>query len=355
MRPLYRNIFFLLGVVAVVIMLLTFDMDFANVWSQVKRAGWWFPLVLGVWVVIYLFNAISWFYIIRNGERPSPVKFATVYKLTISGFALNYATPCGLMGGEPYRIMELTPYLGVNRATSSVILYVMTHIFSHICFWLVSVILYVVMYRPDFAMWLLLGSVALFCITAIYFFMKGYKHGMIVKALRGLSRWPWVGKYAWRFLEAKQERLRKIDNQIAGLHSQHAGTFYAAFAFEFVARVLTALEIFFIMRILANDVNFFDCVLIMAFTSLFGNIFFFSPMQLGAREGGFALSVSALSISGAVGVYTSLITRVREIIWIVIGLVLIKIGKRNQAATVVQEKNTSRQCPAQGRKRVKNI
>ena len=37
-------------------------------------------------------------------------------------------------------------------------------------------------------------------------------------------------------------------------------------------------------------------------------------MQLGAREGGFALAVGGLAIPGAFGVYTGLITRVRELI-----------------------------------------
>ncbi|MBO4593495.1 MAG: flippase-like domain-containing protein [Bacteroidaceae bacterium] len=326
MKPLYRNIFFLLGAVAVVIMLLTFDMDYKELWSHIRRAGWWFGAVVGVWVVIYFFNAVSWYFIIRNGESPSPVSLGKVYKLTISGFALNYATPCGLMGGEPYRIMELTPIIGSSRATSSVILYVMMHIFSHICFWLASVVLYIIMYTPDFMMWLLLAAVTVFCLLAIYFFIKGYKHGMIIKTLRVLSRIPWVGKYAMRFSESKHEKLLQIDSQIAELHSKHSTTFYASFLFEFCARVLTALEIFFILCILTSEVNFFNCVLIMAFTSLFGNIFFFSPMQLGAREGGFALSVSALSISGAFGVYTGLITRVREVIWIIIGLVLMRFG-----------------------------
>ncbi len=338
MKPLYRNIFFLLGIIAVVIMLLTFDMDYTELWAHIRRAGWWFGAVVGVWIIIYLFNALSWYYIIRNGERPSPVGFWRVFKLTITGFALNYATPCGLMGGEPYRIMELSPIIGSSRASSSVILYVMMHIFSHICFWLASCALYIIMYSPDAAMWALLGAVAAFCSAAIYFFMQGYKNGMIVKLFRLLGRIPWLGRYARRYYDSKADKLQQIDSQIAELHSKHASTFYMSFLFEFTARILTAAEIYFIMLILTPDVNFFNCVLIMAFTSLFGNIFFFSPMQLGAREGGFAMSVSALALSGAFGVYTGLITRVRELIWIIIGLALMKVGNKT---TPQQPKDTS--------------
>lgn len=329
MRPLYRNIFFFLGLAAVVVMLLSFDMDYTEVWHHIRRAGYWFVAVVGIWVVIYLFNTLSWYTIIRNGGEKPPISFLRLYKLTVSGFALNYATPCGLMGGEPYRIMELTPALGVSRATSSVILYVMMHIFSHVCFWFGAVVLYILMYTPDVWMWMMLGAVAAFCLLAIYFFMRGYRFGLVIKTLRWASHLPWAGRYARRLLDEKHDRLLQIDHQIAELHQQHRATFYKAFFYEFCARVLTAAEIFFILHILTNDVNFLNCILIMAFTSLFGNLFFFSPMQLGAREGGFALSVSALQMSAAFGVYTSLITRVRELIWIVIGLLLMRIA--NQA------------------------
>ena len=90
-------------------------------------------------------------------------------------------------------------------------------------------------------------------------------------------------------------------------------------------------EVYFILNILTTDVSFPACILIMAFTSLFANLFFFSPMQLGAREGGFALAVGGLAIPGAFGVYTGLITRVRELIWIVIGVLLMKVGNGTPA------------------------
>ena len=65
------------------------------------------------------------------------------------------------MGGEPYRIMELTPYVGASKATSSVILYVMMHIFSHFCFWFFSIFLYLALRPVDIAWelyWLLWGG-----------------------------------------------------------------------------------------------------------------------------------------------------------------------------------------------------
>ena len=117
-----------------------------------------------------------------------------------------------------------------------------------------------------------------------------------------------------------------MDSQIAELHKQRKTTFYASLGLEFLARIVGCLEVYFILNVLTDDVSFIACILIMAFTSLFANIFFFSPMQLGAREGGFALSASGLSIPSAFGVYTSLITRVRELVWIIIGVLLMKVG-----------------------------
>ena len=105
MKQKYRNIFLFFGIAAIVVMLCSFDMDYAELWQNLLRAGRWFPAIVGLWVVIYLMNALSWYCIIRDG-KDCPVSFGRIYKLTISGFALNYATPMGLMGGEPYRIME---------------------------------------------------------------------------------------------------------------------------------------------------------------------------------------------------------------------------------------------------------
>lgn len=280
MKEKFRNIFWFFGIFAIIVMLCTFDMDYQELWQNLKKAGYWFPAVILLWVFIYLLNAWSWYIIIRDGKH-AEVPFWKVYKLTISGFALNYATPVGLMGGEPYRIMELTPYVGGSKATSSVILYVMMHIFSHFCFWLFSVFLYIAFEPVNVGMGVLLAVVGACCVLAIYFFMKGYKHGMAVRTLKLLCHVPYIRKWARRFVQERMDSLERVDAQIAELHKQRKLTFYASFGLEFLARIAGCLEVFFILNILTSDVSFLSCILIMAFTSLFANLFFFSPMQLG--------------------------------------------------------------------------
>ena len=91
-------------------------------------------------------------------------------------------------------------------------------------------------------------------------------------------------------------------------------TFYSALGLEYTARIVGCLEVWLILNVLTTDVSFVGCILIVAFSSLLANLLFFLPMQLGGREGGFALAVAGLSLSGAYGVFAALITRVREMV-----------------------------------------
>ena len=247
----------------------------------------------------------------------------------MSGFALNYATPGGLMGGEPYRIMSLSPKIGTERASSSVILFAMTHIFSHFWFWFLSVLLYVVVHPVGVVMGAMLSVVTLFTLVAIWFFVKGYKKGIAVSILGLLSRFPLVKRWAQGFFERHREQLANIDSQIASLHNQNPKAFVSAVLLELSCRIVSALEIYFILLVIQPSANYLDSILILAFTSLFANMLFFMPLQLGGREGGFLMSAKGLALTTSAGIFVALIVRVRELIWTAIGLLLIKFDKKS--------------------------
>ena len=205
----------------------------------------------------------------------------------------------------------------------------MMHIFSHFWFWFLSIFLFVAMYPVGVPMGIMLVLIGAFCLLGIYFFSRGYRTGMAQKGIRILTHIPLVKKGARGFAESKKETLEQIDDQIAMLHGQHKRTFYLSLFSEVAARVLQSVEIYLILKAFAADVSILDSILILAFSSLFSNLIFFSPMQLGAREGGLALAVDGLHLTGALGVYTGLITRLRELFWIAVGILLIKIGNKD--------------------------
>ena len=343
-----NNLFFFIGVAAVVVMLFTFDISFAELWQHLCQAGYWLIPIIGIWVVIYAINAWAWMCIIKgnlkDGEivNPKSLKssfFFRIYRLTITGYALNYATPVGGLGGEPYRIMELSKDIGTERATSSVILYAMMHFLAHFLLWFSTIFLYLALAAVgDLPMTpvigVVFGAMIVFCLAAFYVLSRGYKNGVAVTIFSWLSHIPGIRGWAKRFHESHEKQLRHVDEQIAALHRQDRRAFYSSLALEYLARIVQALEILFMLLLFGVDcgggftgitLTFLHSILILSLTTLLANLLGFLPMQLGMQEGGFVVSIAALGLSAALGIFVSIICRVREIIWIAIGILLMKI------------------------------
>ena len=336
-----NNLFFVVGVLACVVMLFTFDVSFVELWQHLCHAGYWLIPIVGVWIVIYGINAWSWYTIIRSKTRGTSehVSFARVYRLTITGYALNYATPVGGLGGEPYRIMELSRNVSNQHATSSVILYAMMHFFAHFWFWFSSIFIYLALAAVgdlpiNTTIATLLGIVIVFCLIAFYIFSRGYRKGLVVKAIRWIGHIPGLKKWSQRFQETHADSLRNIDEQIAALHAEDKHAFYKSLLLEYLSRVVQSSEVFFMLLLFGIDcgggftgltLTYLHSILIVSFTTLFANLIGFLPMQLGVQEGGFVLSIAALGLSAALGIFVSIICRVREIIWIAIGMALMRL------------------------------
>ena len=156
--------------------------------------------------------------------------------------------------------------------------------------------------------------------------MKAYRNGLLMKTIRIAGKLLFLRKWVHHMNAERMEKIVETDRQIAHLYTCRRGDFYKSLSLDYLSRIVACLEVYFI--VLAFDLNFsfLDAVIIIAVTSLIANIMFFTPMQLGTREGGFLLAFQGISMSSGLGIYVSLITLIRETFWILIGLLLMHVG-----------------------------
>ncbi len=348
----YQRVLFIVGVAAIVVMIVAFHVSLADLAACLSRAGWWLAAIVALWLVIYALNTQAWMEVIprvgassprRGNRRHSLWRFLRLWQLTVSGYALNSATSIGLVSGEPYRVVELGRHVGFRRATASVALFVMMHTFSHFWFWLTAI-------GATVALWLcgvlplnaatawVLGLATLFCAGGVALFLAGYRKGFVFGLARIVAALPGLRRWGRRMLRSHGEDLRLIDGYIASLRRHRPRNFMRSFWLEYTARLLQSVEIAIILHIFDMPGSWpwlvMQGFLIIAFTSLMANLLGFIPMQLGGREGGFALSVVTLGMTASVGMGVGIICRVREIFFDCVGIILMRISehetKQNQ-------------------------
>ncbi len=326
----WKLIFYILGVLIFAYMIYAIGID--KIWSNIKETGWWFFPIIGIWLVVYIINSFAWNTIIRDKETPKEQypSFLKVLKVTVSGYTINYITPVVALGGEPYRILEMKDHLGAQKATSAVLSYSMMHILSHVVFWMCSIVLILILLQPAWG--LAVGCIIMFAVFvfALYMLFQGYQKGMVAKTFRILGKVPILKKYIRKFNEDKLQSFQEIDKNIVNLLKNRKPAFISALGLEVLARTVSCFELFFIAKAINIDISLLDSIVLYAGSTLFSNLLFFSPMQLGTREGGLALTLKTMGYTASLGIYMGLVMRIRELFWIGIGLLLMKIKSPSQ-------------------------
>lgn len=325
----YKVIFMIIGVLTLGYMI--YKLGFTEIIADINKTGYWFIPIIGSWLVIYIFNALAFDQIIEDPLVPnSDLPFLTVLRLTVTGYVINYITPFIALGGEPYRILELKRYVGIHKSTSSVLLYGMMHVFSHIIFWLLSIILIVSVL--DLSTPMLIGCLVSFIIGIFItlWFLRIYRKGFTVNTIKLLMKVPipYVKTKASEFLAAKLESLEEVDQQIKFLYTERGSRFLGSLLYEIIARVFTCAEIYFTAVAIGLDMSVWEALVISSVSSLFANLIFFFPMQLGVREGGLALALKSVGLPSEAGIFIGIIMRIREIVWIIMGMIWMRISSK---------------------------
>lgn len=343
MKFRYKLIFFAIGLVGIGILLWKADLpnvDWESIFSLDTLAL--LGILIALWLLIYVIHTLCYKVILH--EEAWKINFFSMFKICASGFALNNVTPAGLVGGEPYRIMELKRYCSTEKATSSTLTFSLLYTFGHIMLWITAAILYAVYGLPG-PVWvtvLILTAGGLLSVLFIIFLVCR-KNGFAYPVMRFLAKLPLLRKKLAPYVEKKKDSYIEIDDNIREFRNTPV-RFTVALLMQYATRILEAVEYFLLFAFFIKKFNVpmdaaatvWDGILIMGVASLIGNILFIIPMQAATREGGMALALGFLmtgtaeTFIGDVGVGIGLVYRIREFLFIVAGIIMVLIGKRGK-------------------------
>lgn len=322
MNKKFRTVFFVFGLLIFVVLTIEFGLE--NILINIQKTGWWLIPIVGIWLFVYLLNSLAWQVVLK--PHKGNISFLDIFSISLSGFAINYITPVINLGGEPYKVLALKEKLGTQNAVSSVILYSMLHFLSSFVFWIAAIILvfYSLPLSPKLQIIFSAGFAA--ALLGVWFFYSRHKKGIFVSLLKIVPRLPFTKSLVEK-LKTKEDSLADIDGQITNFYNKSKRDFYSSLFLEVTARFVSSIEFIFILRAIGMEISFEEAIYINAFSSLFMNLFFFIPLNLGVREGSLFLIMDILKFSSGIGIYIGLVNRIREFFWILIGLLLIQFRK----------------------------
>jgi uncharacterized protein (TIRG00374 family) len=295
---------------------LLWSLGFNVIYQNVMATGWWFLAILGAWCVTYSLNSCTLGLLLGPDRyRVGPLR---ILGTIVAGFAMNYATPVLHMGGEPFRIMVLSEWIERSRAAFATIAFKAFNTAGTVSHWLIGLVVFVCIAPARHRAAALVTLVVLVTLLAAIFVSIARAERGVFAALMGfISRRPRLGRL--QRLLAHETTLQQIDAHLGDL-CETRQAWLGAWMFEVLARIAATGEIFFILRALGYDIPFTTALCIDAASSLALNVLFFVPFDLGVREGGLYLILPVFGVPAEVGIYAGLVSRVRELLWIGVGL-----------------------------------
>ena len=296
--------------------------DPAAVFASLRQLSWRFVVILLFPAVpVMVFDTLGWRYAFLRDRVP----FVTLLRTRLVGEAFNLVTPTAALGGEGVKAWLLRDRLPLDESVPSVIIAKTTITLAQGVFLLLGIALASIGFGRSpllLGMQWLLGLEVL----ALVAFIVVQTRGVVVWTVGLLER-----------LGVRQEgaghAAARVDRTLHTFYRHTPRRLTLSITFHLVAWLLGAVESYLILQFIGVPVSLLTATVIEAFGTGVRFATFLVPASLGVQEGGFVVTFVALGLSAADGVAFGLVRRLRELVWVAVGLALFAVSRRPIVAT----------------------
>lgn len=290
------------------------ELGWENVLLQLRRVGWGFLAIVALRSFSHTIFAWAWHWNLPRAERKVP--FGALLRARLAGEAFNYLIPSASMGGEPVKARLLKAHLSWSSGLASVTVAKYSFVLAQLLIMILggSLALATVDLPPGIRLALVLPLVIIAVGLAVLYY--GQRRGMFGWLSRTLAAWH-VGR---PFLHARLEKIKRMDEAIASVYQNQGRDFVLSLVLNLVGWAEGIVEIFLILVFLGLSTSWVTAFVIESLSLIISAALFFVPWQAGTQEAGKVLIFQIMGLGPAAGLALGLIRRIRELVWVGIGL-----------------------------------
>ena len=291
-----------------------------NIYQNVASLQWKLLPLLFFYPAIFAFDTLGWSYSFPR-KLPAHIPFRGLYAIRIIGETLNAVVPFSAsLGGEPVKAQLLRQRYDVALSEGyASILIVHTTFWASLNLFVIGGILATlkilplppVLWNSVLAFLLILGMAAALLIIGL--------HLGVFKRVHALGeKWNWWGSLS----TDKSKKFLELDKQIKQFYTTDPRRFLLSTFYNFLGWFVGSFEVYYMAKILGMPIGLAEAWLFEALIQVLRIITFFIPSSIGAQEGGIVLIFQQFGYATPVGLTFAVIRRLREIVWIGLGLLL---------------------------------
>lgn len=285
-----------------------------ELWQQLRVLGWGIvPLVLAEGLAS-LAHTIGWHFCL--GPPRGSISFLLLFRIAMAGYAINFLTPSGGVGGEVTKAALLTSYRRGREAVSSVLVDKLSLALAHLILLAAGSIFIAWRVKLPSALWavLLLSGAA---VTAgILAFMLLQKYGKLGAVLR----WMAARRLGGRIVQKAATNLSKVDETLKVFYQGRRRALVFATLWHFLGHALGLLQMWFFLLIMKQPVSVGVVVTAALLCLWFDFLTFAVPMNLGALEGSRVVALKAIGSGAVTGMAYGVAQRIAQTFWALFGL-----------------------------------
>jgi uncharacterized membrane protein YbhN (UPF0104 family) len=294
---------------------------FGQIVEYVRLVGWGLAATIALEAIARIANTIGWRITIT--DYPPKLGFTELFAARIAGEAIDYVTPSAQLGGQFVMALMVRRKLAMAAGLATVVVAALAEAAGQIGF--ISAALLTALpfeARLHHLLGPVIGGLAIALALAAGFFYVQLKHPFS-------HLWRAAAKLDIPQLTNPELKAAAADADelLIDFYARHRLRFALSCLCYLLAWSMGPLEILIYLTLLHQPVTWMTPLLVEALGLLVERVTFLIPGKLVSQEGGKALILSSLGYPAAIGFAIGLLRRIKELAWVLMGLLGLTIHR----------------------------